>query len=231
MANVTVGALVKAGWSKEMARDTVAREKFVRKFWKEHPDLPVITAHIMANDFYSAEQWAKRIGQPRGNGEVYTPEYVANLVGSYARLDFALRHCPYEYVLDNIADLWRGSDPDDTDPRYVEVWSDAFFHHGERYVRDGKALPRNNPLTVYRGQMASDPIGMAWTLDIEIAKKFAAGAGIRTKMEGSVLQGQVYRGLVFGYLTGRGESEVVVRPSDVMGIQEVGYFGEKRDEE
>ena len=132
-------------------------------------------------------------------------------------------------LVQNIADLWRGSDPDDTDPRFLEVWQNAVENNGG-YIRDGKALPRTNPLTIYRGQMPSDPIGIAWTLDIEIAKGFARGRGIRSgAMNGSVLEARVWRGLVLGYLTGRGESECVVNPMDLMDVVEVGYYGEKRD--
>lgn len=169
---------------------------------------PFITALIMAGDQVSAERWEKRMAE-----KGMTPEQTASLIGSYSRFGWALKNCSREWFREHIADLWRGSDPDDTDPKFLAAWVDAWEANGHKTITDGKALPRRKYLTLYRGQMPNDPIGIAWSLDRDIADKFARGAGIRAHdMPGAILEVAVPRNAVLGYLTGRGESECVVLP-------------------
>jgi hypothetical protein len=217
--------MLEKGWTPEMIDRMERQDKKAAELIAADPSLPHISAYIIAGDLVGAELMSERVKA----GE-WTPEKALVFVGSYARFEWALDNMGEEYVHKHIADLWRGSDPDDTNKRFLEVWQNAAQNKGT-YIRDGEALPRDNPLTIYRGQKASDPLGIAWTTDIEIAKKFAKGAGIRVKsLKGSVLQAHVWRGLVLGYLTKRGESEVVVNPSDLVDVQEIGYFGEKRED-
>lgn len=63
---------------------------------------------------------------------------------------------------------------------------------------------------LYRGQRAEDPIGISWTTKRSVAKKFASGAGFRTKIDGVVYATQVRRMNCLAYITGRGEHEVIV---------------------
>ena len=104
-------------------------------------------------------------------------------------------------------------DPDDTDGRYLRLWKSAWVANGRHYIRDGRSLPRSGRLlTVYRGQMPEDKFGIAWTTDPKIAQVFANGAGARVPQNGTVFMAHVHRDHVYAYLTGRGESEVILDP-------------------
>lgn len=226
----TFTELAKSGayreWAEKSGLDpaTIAyverQHELVEKVMADDPRLPFMSAMIIAGDLAGAEQWEVRMRE-----EGRAPEAVVNLVGSYARLNFAVKHCKREYVLDNLADLWRGSDPDDTNPYFLALWNDAKARFGGP-VTDGKPLPKRKHLTIYRGQYEEDVPGLAWTLDAAIAHKFAKGAGIRTgSMRGAVLRGSVHRDDVLGYLTERGESEIVVNPLNVRDVRVLGRYG------
>lgn len=193
----------------DMKRDTELAERLV----KENPGLPYITATIMAGDMRSADRAYERIKS--GEWDVHR---AINLTGSFARLDFAMRLrsenlLSREDLYAMLPDLWRGSDPDDTDPRWLELWRLAWLDRDARTIRDGKPLPRDRRLHIYRGQLEGAPVGIAWSLDPKIAQKFATGAGHRVPITGGVvLQGWVNRSYVYAYLTQRGESEVIVNP-------------------
>lgn len=206
-------------WPVQMAEQVVRSDSAMEALIAANPAIPPMTAHIIAGDQISAERATDAVESGK-----LKPEEAVHLVGSYSRWQWALQNCPQEWVWKNIAELWRGADPDDTDVDNITVWSDAFLNRGERYIRDGKPLPRGQKITLYRGQMPNDPLGIAWTTDLDIAKRFASGVGLRTRMNGVVITGWVWRGLIFGYLTGRKESEVIVRPSDVNDIKVVGVW-------
>jgi len=213
--------LIRIGFTPEMAQFTVDADAKAQELREADPSLPFITAHVIASDLTSADRWHERIV----SGEVEA-ERATHLVGSYARFQFALDHMPAEWVYENIADLWRGSDPNDTEVAYLKVWHEAKRHHRNRVITDGKRLPKDNPLTVYRGETTvNTPTGIAWTLDLEIAKKFARGAGIRVgNIKGYVLEAHVMRKDVLGYLTERGESEVVCDPNTLFGKRMKGLY-------
>lgn len=188
-------------------------------------DLPVITKIVMSNDLESAE----RVERALISGEFEKPRYPGDpaktpydraiwFVGSYARMDCALRwqeagYATREHLLDLLPDLWPASDPDDTDPRFIDLWKEAFVRNGSKPVRDGKHLPKGSVLRVYRGQPDDAPIGCAWSLNERVAEKFAKGAWARAAVSGgSILVLDVPRSHVLGYLTGRGEAEVILDP-------------------
>lgn len=194
------------------------------------PSIPPIAAIVIAGDIASAkrsEQWVEQGADA---------EEVLGFVGSYARLDFAVKM--YEagklsegYLLDNLPDLWRGSDPDDSDPRFLKLWTKARERHvygqkkGQRtsYITDGKKLPKG-PLMVYRGERGnpSYPTGIAWTTDLHIAEKFARTGGLRANTgPGTVFKARVPKDQVLAYLTGRGENEVIFDPA---WLQRAGYW-------
>ena len=188
-----------------------------------NPGLPVITAHIIAGDLISAERATQAVvdGMPA--------DRAVNLVGSYARWDWALA-CVAEGVLseqwfqDHICELWSGSDPDDTSPEYLAVWRTTRLRAGG-LIRDGRPLPTNGNalLRIYRG---GPPFGLtngfAWTTDPKVARKFANGAGVRVKQVGGVvISGLVRHRDVIAYITNRHESEVIVDPRRVRNIKAV----------
>ena len=197
------------------------RNKIATELREKNPKLPLITAIVMAGDMRSAE----RMFDYMKHGK-YEYAQAVHLVGSYSTLNFALRaheegYATMDAILDELPDLWRGSDPDDTDPRFLDLWRRAWERNGRRYLRDGAALPRPHNLIVYRGQDENDPMGIAWTLDIEIARKFARGAGMRVSdYQGTVMIGKVARRDVLAYLTKRGEQELIIDPRNVKGISE-----------
>jgi hypothetical protein len=192
---------------------------------KQQPDLHPITAHIIAGDLISAERATKRVAA----GEDALKVYVT--VGSYARWDWVVTmvragKIGAQWFADNICDLWRGADPDDTSADYLNIWKIARSQHGA-VVRDGRPLPKaraDGTIKVYRG---GDPFtvrkGFAWTTDPKIARKFADGAGTRVeRRNGVVITGDVRPSHVLAYITGRNEAEVIVDPAYVKDIHPTG---------
>jgi hypothetical protein len=76
-----------------------------------------------------------------------------------------------------------------------------------------RRLPSDS-MTIYRGQIPGEPIGIAWSLDRDIAVFFAT----RFERGGTVLRGVIGRSRVLGYLVSRGESEIVCNPVDLSNI-------------
>ncbi len=185
----------------ELAKELLSRD----------PRLTFISAFVIAGDTLGAE----RIRAAFVRGELPLIKALV-LTGSYARFDFAVwvannyaGHKPY--VLSNLLNLWTGSDPDDGNPDFLQLWLEAFERNGSRYLRDGKALPAGKTLRVYRGQDPGPPSGISWSTDKRIAEKFANGAATRQARRGGViLERAIRRGDVLAFLTGRGESEVIV---------------------
>lgn len=183
------------------------------------PQLKPWTAMTIAQDEAGAERARERI---KGGADPLTE---CHLVGSYARFGLAVDVLPRKVLFANIIDLWRGSDPDDTDPRFLAVWKDAWMHLASRrpatraYLHDGPLLPqaKKQTLFVYRGQDGATPTGCAWSLDLKVAERFATGAATRQRdREGTLIAGYVKRSNVLAYITGRGESEVIIDPADLM---------------
>lgn len=165
---------------------------------------PFMTAVVMAGDLITAEKIDACVAQ----GE--KPEDLVWMVGSYARFDWAVKNLPREKLFEILPELWVSSDPDDTNPQYMTLWLIAKKRNKGRIITDGKALPKDSTLTVYRGQIG-DMRGFAWTLDRKIAEKFAATGGGRGKVDGGkVLTREVKRSDVIAYLTSRNESEVII---------------------
>jgi hypothetical protein len=197
---------------------------FVTQLLAGDPSMSPITATVIAGDLISAEKATIAVT------EGMDPRRAYSLVGSYARWDwvvtmFRLGHLSEAWFLANICDLWRGADPDDTDPDYLALWR-RMKHRNGGLVRDGRPLPRSLDLQVYRGGPSNPSLvkGIAWTLDPKVARGFANGAGVRVQQKGIVVSGSVKRGDVIAYITGRNESEVIVDPRAIGGIHVLGGF-------
>jgi len=206
----------------ELAREHEARSAKAMELMAADPRLPYISALVIAGDLMSADrslQWLREGKHPFGRADVFC--------GSYGRLDFRVRAyeeglVTFDEVTEDWADAWSGSDPDDTDPRFLSMWQLAFAANGDKYLRDseGKALPRGPVLHVYRGQDEGAEFGIAWSLDPLIAKKFAKGAATRQHgRNGVVYAARVYRADILGYMTGRSEREVIVNPSHLHDVE------------
>lgn len=215
----------KALWDAE-TRDMLAREvanmeergKIATELMNADPKLGYISAIVMAGDRMNLDR-AQRF---MGNGMSFDSALVS--VGSYYRLAFALWAYEVKYItqdkmLDVLIDEWSSSDPDDTDPQFLELWHKAFIRNGRRYIRDGRPLPRGamGKIIVYRGQdEANGNYGIAWTTDPKIAEKFANGAATRQRnRDGKIIMAVVKRTKVMAYLTDRGESETIIDPKDL----------------
>jgi len=192
---------------------------------KEQPSLNPITAHIIAGDLLSAERATNEVnaGVPA--------EQAMWMVGSFARWDWTLSMVTqgaldYATFVKVLPRLWSASDPDDTKTENLRVWQRAFAAHGG-VIRDGRGLPKGNAdgtLTIYRGGGPTGvEAGIAWTTDPKVARKFASGAGERMpRTDGVVVAGTVRPSHVLAFITGRGESEVIVDPRLVQNVHTVG---------
>lgn len=206
------------GISVENLRVIERGNEIAAELMKDNPKLPSVTAMIMGGDMASAERWMEEVRA----GRVPYDEALL-LTGSYARLDAALRlqeegHATRDHLLDIWPHEWPGADPDDTDPRFVALWLEAWERNGRRPVQDepSSKLPRGKRITVYRGQLAGAPVGLSWSLDRAIAEKFARGAWARLPVGGGeIIEMRALRSNVLAYLTGRGEQEVIIDPSTV----------------
>lgn len=164
----------------------------------------VINAIVMAGDMVSAE----RIDELVRQGE--KPQDLVWMIGSYARFDWAVQKLPRQKFFEILPALWVGSDPDDTNPEYLNLWREARARNKGRVITDGKPLPKGSTFTVYRGQVG-DAKGFAWSLDRAIAEKFAKSGGGRGFVTGGkVLTRTVRRADIIAYLTSRNESEVIL---------------------
>lgn len=199
----------------EAAAQHEAVSQRATELMKADPRLPFISAYVMANDMAGAERsmgWLREGKHPWGRAEAFC--------GSYGRLDLRVRAREEGLITDeqafaDLASTWSGSDPDDTDPRFLTLWKDAVAANGGQYLRDpeGVTLPGNHVLTIFRGQDEGVPFGIAWSLDVTTAIKFANGAATRQRgRNGVVYRAKVKRSDVLGYMTARHEAEVVLDP-------------------
>lgn len=206
-----VANLMAAGFDRQAAEYEVQRQDIAAALSEKDPSLG-ITAIIMAGDILSAQRTEATI---RETGEL---EPHVWLCGSYGRVEMAWRLWNDRLISDhwlkkNLPELWRGSDPDDTDPRFLQMWEAAHIENGSRYLKDGVGLPRQRVLDVYRGQDRNVKPGIAWSLSRDIAEKFARGAALRqSHRDGEVLHARVRRDSILGYMTGRKEEEVIFDP-------------------
>ena len=109
------------------------------------PTLPFISAYIIAGDILSGERAMKMMEA----GVAY--ERAIMYVGSYARLDVSVRAQEAGYLnrdelLEELPDLWRGSDPDDCDPRFLTLWHEAWVRNGRKSSRTSRPSAKRRPL-------------------------------------------------------------------------------------
>jgi hypothetical protein len=199
----------------EMLSARGAREAEVaRALLTENPNLG-ITAYVIAGDVISAERATEMVkdGVPAAK--------ALNLIGSYARFQWAVDNLPRKVLLKMLPRLWSGADPDDTKPEYLELWYEAWNSNCQGAVYDDgrNELPWGE-LTIFRGQSMASPVGISWTLDRGVARKFAFTGGGRGRIsDGVILTGRVMAGAVLAYITGRNESEVIADPENVTVVR------------
>jgi hypothetical protein len=176
------------------------------------PAIPRLTRIIMAQDIRAAEEVLVAVRA----GTLPWQRGLA-MAGSYTRIDTLWRLMDEGFItkaqgLAVLPELWPGSDPDDTDERFIALWEEAFVANGCRPV--GAPLPtRRKTLTLWRGQRPTDPIGCAWSLSRQVAERFARGASFRVPIaDGALFRAPVPREMVLAYLTSRNEDEVIISP-------------------
>lgn len=164
-----------------------------------------LNAVVKAGDILSAEKATELLkkGVPARD--------AVNFVGSYSRFDWAVQNLARRTLYSMLPRLWTGADPDDTNPQYLELWKEAFRRNKFKTILDNKRNPLPaGMLKLYRGQLGDVP-GISWTLDLDIAVKFARSGGGRGLVEGGrVLTRTLHSSKALAYLTGRDESEVIV---------------------
>lgn len=188
----------------ERARRQQAR---AQQLVNANPAISFVTAFIMAGDLLSADEMTEAVAAGR-----IKPADALHRIGSYARFKWAVKHLPEKALSRQLLTLWSGADPDDTDLSYLDLFRRRAAKESRGYAADGLLLPHaKTKFVVYRGQLSTDPYGFSWTLDRATAVKFANGAGHRTATpNGTIFQLEVSREHILAYITGRGESEVIV---------------------
>lgn len=207
----------------EALRESMDRQGALAETIHAETGLPYITAFVMAGDRMSAERALKYV-----EDGTWDWQRGLTLTGSYARLDLAHTLVEKGYMtrrdlLRELPALWRGSDPDDTDVKWLLLWQEAWTHNGEQTIYDTRERLTEAPmLVVYRGQPEGAEFGIAWTTSREIAEKFAGGAGLRVPTQGVTWRALVPREKVLAYITERGEYEVIVDPKWTTGRTRLG---------
>jgi hypothetical protein len=204
-----------------MAEQVRSESEIAERLVAENPGLHPITAYIMASDQESANLFGARFLE----GEATFAQAQA-LIGSYARFGWAVEQYQAGRVgadefFAALPELWTGSDPDDTDLRFYAIWKEAHERNGGVVCDSDQHLPSGS-FPIYRGQMPDAELGFSWSTSLDVARKFARGAGARVPQPGIVYQARVQAPAVLAYLTARGEDEVIVGPGMVRNLTNLG---------
>jgi len=193
------------------------------------PKLPYASAWVMAADYVGGDLVLEKLER----GEL-TWQQAEPLIGSYARLDARLKArarglITTKQALHDLPGAWSGSDPDDTKEPYLALWREAWEANGRVMLRDSNVtVPDRNYVRVFRGQDRVDgprtprSFGIAWSLSKATARKFAMGAATRQgNREGVIYTALVQPRDIYGFMTQRGEREVIIDPANLVHIEEL----------
>lgn len=199
----------------ELARHVERQSAIAAQLLEKDPTLGV-TAYIIAGDIMSVERAEAMVKAGM------SIEKASVFIGSYLRLKwlvgkFRAGKLNTAWLLKEFPREWSMSDPDDTDPAMAELWYMGWAFNAQQPLTYSKKLPPGETFTIYRGQdKAGDRMGLSWTLDRKVAVRFAKGAALRQRNRaGVVVCAEVKRSDIYGYLTGRGESEIIADPANV----------------
>jgi len=181
-------------------------------------------------------------GKPNDAGRSHTMEEVAPFIARLRRQHQALvaamvRRGAYQEAMAMLNDatrlpaLWRWHTAGRLTPELLnellrEWWCSTYttlsldsWQVIELFDRAGfvsdAPLPRGR-LTIYRGQRAEADVGVCWSLSEAVAAKFALHNTLRRTV---VLSTTAERNAILGYLTERGDDEVIVDPDCLGDIQ------------
>jgi hypothetical protein len=193
------------------------KEKILKKRFKRQSEIieelikkgiPTIDAIIRAGDLAHAEDIEERI-----KAGVIPVEQGIWLVGSYARFDIAFKYLPKAKFFEMLPSLWTGSDPKDN-VLMLGIWKEA-KERNQGLIIDNRVLPNKKVFPIYRGQLG-DELGISWSLDKEVAKKFSKTGGGRTLVKGGkIISAFCYKQDILAYLTGRSEEEIIIDPKNI----------------
>jgi hypothetical protein len=210
-----------------------------------HPDLQpwvvkkpfvgVMVQHPLVNQLlYSAPQ----INEIYAKKKQLYDEYVAR--GDYASSIFVCIERPFrlemleywrrhgrittEEWLRRLPEVWADAEPDDTRSAHLVMWRQAKAANGGKIVMDSDdhrppAWFKRKRVRVHRGTAhREDKLGIAWSTDRSIARFFAQRANLTDDAPGWIVTGWAPVDQVLGWLTTRGESEVVIDPKAVTDV-------------
>jgi hypothetical protein len=156
-------------------------------------------------DLDTFEDCAAAIGRNAGPALLFDLRY---------RGDLQLRNAPGV-----VASAWCAAEYPEglIDPR--ELWVELFTEAG--YTHDGYPAPRPPaPVELFRGCTEGRQDGMAWTSDLEVARRFATG--LRARQPGHVYTATVDPEFLLAFIHtqhGRGEAEYVVSPEGLTDVR------------
>ncbi len=226
-------------WIRLQQEDSIEIQKIADRILETNPYLG-LTAHVMARDEMTLHATVRYFNQKKGFFQKNPIGLIKliNAVGTYSRVDFieflydngAINR---EWQVEHLPYYWCVSDPpDDTDKmRHLWHYVHNYYNKSGKYPQPtnldfpnniltygGEKLPLRSYFTVYRGTVlpitTEDPpyYGISWTTDVEVAKRFARGAGIRqSRAPGHLYRASVRYSEILAYITARGEEELIVR--------------------
>jgi hypothetical protein len=171
---------------------------------------------------YKKERLKKAIAEGDLNTAIFLHERPYRL--DYLRSLWRSKKISLEELREELPGVWCDAEPDDTDRRWLTLWKQATKDGGTLVPGEGAVAPGWSDLQrIYRGgSKPGEKLGIAWTTDYEIAKFFA----LRFRNLGVIFTGRLPLGeRALGYITERGESEVIVDPSKVVDITTATVIG------
>jgi hypothetical protein len=181
-------------------------------------DLPIANAFGRAQDYISVDRSLEML-------KAGVPFIDAlQLVGSYGKINFMIAALKRDsdllpLIFKLLPKYWPSADPDDTSAPILSLWKAAYRKRGNRTILDNvkRQLPQHPTLVIYRGQPPDSCLGIAWSLSIVVARKFAHGASTRKWTNtGEIVTASIPREKILAYLTERNEEEIICDPVDVL---------------
>jgi hypothetical protein len=201
-----------------MKADMEERSSIMEELIAADPQLSVMGAMVMAGDRQSRLRMQSFVEQGINAKECGT------FVGSYERLAFwrwayEQGHITRSELNDYVVSDWSSSDPDDSDPFWVECWQDIYDRNGGPvFDEPAPKMKMSRLIKVYRGQPEGAVPGIAWSMDINVARKFAKTGGARAtnRTDGVIYEAFVKVSDCYAFLWGRNEQEVVLNPARLL---------------
>lgn len=99
---------------------------------------------------------------------------------------------------------------------FSDEWSADYLGEDDRDFYD--SLP--DTVTIYRGQGATEAVGLSWTTDYEVARNFSLGHRGCNRADPVIIKANVAKHNIAGAYVNREESEILVFNTDTLNIAE-----------